>query len=205
MKVIGTILCKVEKNDIRDEKLTIPNNITEIANNAFYGCTTLKEINIPKSIKIISPSIFKYCDSLEKINFESSIFYINTVEGILGFFNLKSLKSINICGVEFKSINSLMVDLENQEKYQELVKREVFGLLLKKINLFVVPTEKNEIEYVCRTSKTLSNYIEKITYNILNIEKYDYKKTINLLTVKLVELYYGINQNNNNQTLIIKS
>lgn len=244
MKVIGTILCKVEKDDIINDKLIIPDNITEIADNAFFDCstlkfdcTTLKEVTIPKSIKIISPFIFRYCDSLEKINFESSIFYINSVEGISGFFDLESLKSINIYDEElnfsdnliadlrneekyhetikrelfdriFKEvnlfINNLITDLGNEEKYQEIIKRELFNRIFKEVNLFTTNVKKNELECACRTSKLMSNYLDKIVYNIINIAKYDYIKDIHLLTTQLIGSYFGVNESSINQVLVKK-
>lgn len=205
MKVIGTILCKVEKDDIIDDKLIIPETIEYIENYAFYGCTTLKEVTISKSIKIISPFIFGYCDSLEKINFESSIFYINSAEGISGFFDLKNLKSINIYDEELKASNNLMDDFKNEEKYKEIIKREVFNKIFKEVGLFATNVEKNELERACRTSKLMLDYLDKILYHILNIKEYDYQKNINLLVTKIIESYFGINESSNNQVLIMKS
>ena len=46
------------------ETFTIPENITEIGNSAFEGCTALKTITIPASVKKIGQAAFKGCTGI---------------------------------------------------------------------------------------------------------------------------------------------
>ena len=49
----------------------IPNTVTEISNQCFYGCSGLTSINIPKSVTYISEWAFMECPSLSRITVES--------------------------------------------------------------------------------------------------------------------------------------
>lgn len=51
--------------------ITIPNSVTSIGEEAFYGCTGLKIIDVSNSITSIGKSSFKGCDALEKITVDS--------------------------------------------------------------------------------------------------------------------------------------
>lgn len=46
---------------------SIPNSVSEIGQNAFYGCSYLKSVTIPNSVVIIGSSAFKNCPSLDVI------------------------------------------------------------------------------------------------------------------------------------------
>lgn len=48
--------------------IVIPESITKIGSSAFYSCTSLKEINIPQSVKTIGNDAFVYCNNLTSIN-----------------------------------------------------------------------------------------------------------------------------------------
>ena len=49
----------------------IPNTVTEISNQCFYGCSALTSINIPKSVTYISGWAFMECPSLSRITVEN--------------------------------------------------------------------------------------------------------------------------------------
>ena len=50
------------------ETINLPEGITHIGQNAFYGCSSLKNINIPDSITVINSYAFYECTSLTSIN-----------------------------------------------------------------------------------------------------------------------------------------
>ena len=53
--------------------VTIPNNITNIGNYAFAGCSSLTSITIPKSVTSVGSYVFDGCDALTKTNYTGDI------------------------------------------------------------------------------------------------------------------------------------
>ena len=64
------VLSKYSEND---EVIEIPENVKEIANYAFYGCKSLKEIIIPSSVTEIGYGAFWDCSSLKKVIIPGSV------------------------------------------------------------------------------------------------------------------------------------
>ena len=58
------------------EKYIILNSVTSIEWNAFYGCSSLKEITIPSSVTSIGERAFYGCSSLEEITIPNSVISI---------------------------------------------------------------------------------------------------------------------------------
>ena len=85
------VLSKYSEND---EVIEIPENVKEIANYAFYGCKSLKEIIIPSSVTEIGYGAFWDCSSLKKVIIPGSV----TKIGNWVFYGCKSLKEIIIPG-----------------------------------------------------------------------------------------------------------
>lgn len=73
-------------------RVTIPDGVTSIGNNAFEGCCSLTDINIPSSVTSIGDSAFESCNNLTSINIPSSV----TSIGESAFYNCSSLTSIII-------------------------------------------------------------------------------------------------------------
>ena len=97
------------------QNTVIPNSVTAIGDNAFYGCTGLTSISIPNGVTSIGNSVFCGCSSLTSISIPNSVISIeqyafasckgltsiiipNSVKtiGEAAFFSCSSLSSITI-------------------------------------------------------------------------------------------------------------
>ena len=76
----------------KDTNYSIPNSVTNIGDNAFYGCQSLTNIKIPNSVTNIGDRAFASCSSLTSINIPNSVTNI----GDSAFAWCKSLTNINI-------------------------------------------------------------------------------------------------------------
>lgn len=74
-----------------DSSFTVPNFVSAIGENAFYGNETLKDIIIPEGITTIGSAAFYKCSSLEYVKLPGSI---KMIEGVCTFAYCSSLKSI---------------------------------------------------------------------------------------------------------------
>lgn len=73
MSILDSILLKYHGSE---KIITIPNGITTIVSEAFYG-SDICEITIPEGVTSIMHSAFAECNSLRKITFPKSIIYID--------------------------------------------------------------------------------------------------------------------------------
>ena len=76
----------------KEKNYIIPNSVTNIGDNAFYGCQSLTNINIPNSVTSIGNDAFGRCYSLTSINIPDGVTNI----GHAAFYKCESLTSINI-------------------------------------------------------------------------------------------------------------
>ena len=81
--------------------ITIPINITRIADNTFYGCTSLTNIAIPDSITSIGYESFGGCTSLHNITIPDSV-----TTSVRAFTSCTSLTNVTI-GTNVTSIGQL--------------------------------------------------------------------------------------------------
>ena len=86
--------------------IEIPNSVTNIGENAFYGCSSLTSIEIPNSVTRIGDGAFSFCTGLKKIEFKCA--KIGT------WFNGLSIEEVeidyrvtSIAGGAFKNCSSL--------------------------------------------------------------------------------------------------
>ena len=73
-------------------KLTIPSDITEIKNFAFYGCSSLTSVTIGNDVTSIGERAFYNCSSLTSVTIPDSVSSI----GQYAFYNCSSLTSVTI-------------------------------------------------------------------------------------------------------------
>ena len=71
---------------------TIPNSVTSIGEEAFWGCYALTSITIPNSVTSIGYSAFEYCSSLTSVTIPNSV----TEIGNSAFYNCSALTSVTI-------------------------------------------------------------------------------------------------------------
>ena len=76
----------------KDTRISIPNSVTHIGDEAFRGCEALQNINIPNSVTHIGDSAFSWCLQLKNINIPNSVTHI----GDSAFWDCSSLQNINI-------------------------------------------------------------------------------------------------------------
>ena len=72
--------------------LNIPSSVTEIDDHAFFYCTNLRAVDLPNSVTRIEERAFCGCDSLETVNIPNSVNYI----GNSAFLHNKKLKTVTI-------------------------------------------------------------------------------------------------------------
>lgn len=80
-------------------KLTIPDDITEIKNFAFYNCDALTQVTIPNSVTNIGESAFNDCDGLTEITIPNNVTNISEK----AFYDCSALTQI-IIGSSVESI-----------------------------------------------------------------------------------------------------
>lgn len=69
----------------------VPEDVMQIFERAFYGCTKLKKITLPKSLTLIGDSAFENCTALETIDMTDSL---STIFGNRCFYGCTSLNKI---------------------------------------------------------------------------------------------------------------
>ena len=82
-------LLRVKDNIIQ---FTIPDSVTEIGADAFFGCSSLREVRIPDSVTVIGELAFSMCSSLREVRIPDSV----TEIGKSAFCGCSSLQRVYI-------------------------------------------------------------------------------------------------------------
>ena len=154
---------KLNGTEVTD--LVIPNDITQIKQFAFIGCTSLSSVSIPNSVTSIDYCAFEHCTNLTSITIPNSVTNIGS-----GAFSVcKSLKEVNIsdlsawCKIDFADYDS------NPLYYANTLK-----LNGTEITDLVIPNDITQIkEYAfnkckCLKSIIFSNSVTSIGYSAFN-------------------------------------
>jgi len=72
--------------------VVIPEDVTEIGEDAFRFCSNVKEIHIPASVRSIRRGAFSDCEGLEKIVVDENSGYFTVVDGVLMTKDLTALR-----------------------------------------------------------------------------------------------------------------
>lgn len=72
--------------------INIPSSVTEIGDHAFFYCVNLQDVNLPNTVTKIEGYAFCGCDSLETIVIPNSVKYI----GYSAFLHNKKMKTVTI-------------------------------------------------------------------------------------------------------------
>lgn len=82
------------------KKITLPDSITYITEQAFMGCDKLEEINIPESIESIGSEVFSGCTALNNVNIPRNVKEIEerAFEGCTALKNLNLSDGVKVIG-----------------------------------------------------------------------------------------------------------
>ena len=117
--------------------LIIPDNVTSIGDNAFYGCSSLESVTIPDSVTSIGDYAFKGCSSLESVIIPDSV----TSIGKWGF-----------------SSDNLEITVDTDDKYLYSEDGTTIILCDSSVTNVVIPeniTIQDDAFYYCRNIETI--------------------------------------------------
>lgn len=142
------------------ESITLPNLLTEIKSYTFYGCSTIKKITIPDKVKTINSSAFSNCKSL------TEVILPNNLEIICGtaFSGCSSLCTISlpnklytIGNYAFQGCTSL-TNISIPNNYISIINEGTFSKCTSLANI-TIPETISEI----------GNYAFEQCYNLSNV------------------------------------
>ena len=108
-------------NGIEIKDLIIPNNVTDISDRAFSGCSGLASVYIPNSVISIGKSAFSFCSGLTSVVFPNSMKSIGDAafsgcSGLTSVIIPNSVISIGIGAFDYSDIPTIVSLIENPYK-----------------------------------------------------------------------------------------
>jgi len=79
-------------------EITISDSITEIPDNAFYGCANITKVNLPAQLVFIGDGAFDNCTGLTSITIPTSVTTMGGAFGATAFYGCTALKDIYFNG-----------------------------------------------------------------------------------------------------------
>lgn len=146
--------------------------VTQIANNAFDGCTRITKVTVPASVTKIGNYAFNNCDQLEEITFEGT----TCTFGTSVFYNCRSLSAVELPS-KTKQIPASMfygcIALENFEFPDGLISigKEAFGKCsaLKSIDIPASTTSIGKNAFIgCNSVAAYTVAIGNVNYSSSN-------------------------------------
>ncbi len=109
--IIKNGVLKKYKEESGITEVVIPDSVTEIGNDAFYGCTSLISVTIPDSVTAIGDHVFDECWNLETINvseFYTNLWYSDVIKTKWYKENKDDLIILGARLLQYKGNNSII-------------------------------------------------------------------------------------------------
>ena len=126
----------------------LPNNITSIGEWAFFGCERLNRIILPEGLTVLGAYAFSLCSDLKQIDLPESLTNIGkscfSSSGISSLVIKKNVKSIGESAfASCKNLNSIEVLDSDDSKYDS--RENCNAIIQKSTNILVVGCNKSKI------------------------------------------------------------
>ena len=189
MEIVNGILYNIDKKDIVNKKLIIPEGVTEILDDITSYNKNIEFLSLPKSLKKIGDNAFCFCENLFFVEIPNSVEEI----GEKAFYGCKNLDSIKLssnlkklgadafsgCGIDELIIPKTIENIEPSEASQ-------FFYFDKRPNGIAFTIKENEKSYPIYKLPIAPEYIT------LNYEKFN--KILNdLENPSISQLYNYLN------------
>jgi len=128
VKTIPGYLCNNMK---KLENITLPEKLTTINQNAFYGCSLLKDVTIPATVTSIGTYAFAFCTSIKNFAFPDGIKTIATsvLEGNTALMSVKIPESVTtINGDAFYGCSALQALYNYAYTPQTITERTIYNV-----------------------------------------------------------------------------